>query len=214
MWRVGHVCGPLDFTPLQFCSWANRFDYPPPHPPDPPAYRTLYCAEHRATCLREVFDPLYPSLKTARDMASALSCTLEEALSQAGEVTPEPIVTSALAPARIELLSGHLEDLRDVKLRRQLEKEHAELLLANGAERLDTSVTRGPVRVVTQVIGRSLYERGAAGVIYGSKIDDLPCIALFEGRSRLVPDGDEEPLAGLLDELKPIFDDLGLRLNA
>lgn len=176
-------------------------------------YRTLYCAENRRTCFLEIFDPLYPSLKTAQDLASKLGCTLAEALALGGSVSLDLLLSSAIVPARIEILSGDLVDLRKIETLRQLQLEHADLLLASGVARLDNSVARGPDRRITQTIGQALHAKGAAGVIYGSRIDDLACIALFEGRSRLLPDGPGEPLTGLLQELHGVFTELGLKLD-
>jgi len=57
-------------------------------------------------------------------------------------------------------------------------------------------------------------DRGGAGIVYGSNLDDSPCAALFEGRSLLiaVPGSDPEPLTAAHPDLVKICDELGLHL--
>lgn len=57
-------------------------------------------------------------------------------------------------------------------------------------EHLDISEVRSRDRIVTQTLGRFVFERDAAGVLYRSNLDDLPRVALFEQRAALTADGE------------------------
>ena len=61
-------------------------------------------------------------------------------------------------------------------------------------EHLDISQVRSRTRPVTQALSRFLFERGAAGIVFRSNLDDLPCVALFEDRTRVVPEGESVSL--------------------
>ena len=78
-------------------------------------------------------------------------------------------------------------------------------------DHLDISEVRGRRRAVTQALSRWLFERGA-GIAYRSNLDDLPCLALFEGRAFLTPEGESEHLTNLPPELIQVIEELGLRL--
>ena len=199
MWRVGHISAPLDFVPRDRLSWTHRFDDPER------SYRTLYCAVERETCFLEVFYSKRPDLTAIDEMAAAHGCSRQEAWQQAGVVSREEILTKAIAPARIEVESGEVLDIEDAFLRFQLELEHL--------QELDISTLRSKNRPLTQKIGRFLYERGVAGVAYGSRIINSRCLALFEGRARLVPDGAAQPLGEVLDELCVSLGKIGLSLK-
>jgi hypothetical protein len=118
-----------------------------------------------------------------------------------------------LAPATLEL-DGPLTDVDDPATRTALERAHAALLAEHGMDHLDISEVRSRTRVVTQRIGRALYEDGAAGVRFGSNLDDRPCFAVFEARGRLVAVPDEPPLLLTADlpVLVQVCDEYGLRL--
>lgn len=201
MWRVGHISAPLDFVPHDFVSWAHRYDDPDG------SYRTLYCAPERETCFLEVFYDKRPDLATIDDIVSTQGCSREEAWRQAeaGMISRKEILDKAIAPARIEVDSGEMVDIEDLALRFQLELEHS--------KELDLSVLRSKDRFLTQKLGRFLHERGVAGVAYGSRIVNSRCIALFEGRARLVPDGPAQPLEEVLDELAVSLGKIGLSLK-
>jgi hypothetical protein len=131
----------------------------------------------------------------------------------AGAVTPEWRAQRVLAPATLEL-DGRLTDVDDPATRTALERAHAKLLAEHEMAHLDISEVRSRTRVVTQHIGRALYEDGAAGVRFGSNLDDRPCFAVFEARGRLVAVRDEPPLelTGALAVLVQVCHEYGLRL--
>ncbi|MFL6197843.1 MAG: RES family NAD+ phosphorylase [Thermoanaerobaculia bacterium] len=195
---MGHISAPLDFVPRDHASWTHRFDDPER------SYRTLYCAEQRETCFLEVFYSKRPDLTAIQEMADSYGCSLQEARQQAGAVSLEEILTRSIAPARIEVESGDVLDIEDLDLRSMLELEHL--------EELDISVLRGKNRVLTRKLSRTLFKQGAAGVVYGSRVVDSRCIALFEGRARLIPDGEPEPLKDRLDELRAVLERIDLTL--
>jgi hypothetical protein len=132
----------------------------------------------------------------------------------AGAVTAEWRDQRVLAPATM-ILDGDLVDVDDPKVRRRLERSHAALLAEHDMAHLDIAEVRSRTRVVTQAIGRSLYEHGAAGVRFGSNLDDQPCFAMFEARGRLEPHGSEPPLPLTVDlaVLVQVCDEYGLRLS-
>jgi hypothetical protein len=120
-----------------------------------------------------------------------------------------------LAPARVEYLAGgELIDLNDSRVRAELEREHAALLHRHGMDHLDISQIRSRDREVSQELAGALFDLGAAGVAYGSNLDDLPCYALFENRAHLVRDGDPEFLNSSLAEFVRICLEFGLASSA
>ena len=118
----------------------------------------------------------------------------------AGTVTGELRRKRVLIFAALEL-DAELIDVDEPASRQELEDRHAALLAAHGMEHLDIAAIRSRTRIVTQTIGRSLYEQGAGGVSFGSNHDDQPCYALFEGRAQLIADRDASRV-----ELKPDLD--------
>jgi hypothetical protein len=206
VWRLGHRAAPLDFIPLQHCGWQHRWDDPQR------AYRTLYCAQDAITCLREVLADLRPD--------TAMLAEFEELFgpdagvsAAAGAVSAQWRAQRVLAPATLDL-DGRLTDVDDPATRTGLERAHAALLAGHGMAHLDISELRSRTRVVTQRIGRALYEDGAAGVRFGSNLDDRPCFAVFEARGRLVAVPAEPPLTLTADlaVLVEVCDEYGLRL--
>jgi hypothetical protein len=121
----------------------------------------------------------------------------------AGTVPAEFRRERVLAPADLVLDDGELVDVDAPKTRARLEREHAPLLAEHGMGHLDVSEVRSRTRVVTQRIGRSLYEGGAAAIAFGSNLDDRPCYAVFEARGHLAPRGDGPPLE-LEADLEPL----------
>jgi hypothetical protein len=130
-----------------------------------------------------------------------------------------PAVTSQwrrerlLVPAELEILSGEVVSLDDVSVRRGLERELADLLLAMEAERLDIDVIQGKERKVTQAIARALFKAGAAGIAYRSKYDNELCLALFEGRARLVHRGEPRSLTDRCPEFDQVCREFDLSLE-
>jgi len=199
---VGQVSG-LDFTPWEFLSWKNRFDHPEK------AFRTLYCAEHRQTAFREVLADFRPNAKARAEYKEIF-----------GDDLPPPRITSAwregkvLAQGIVTVLEGVLVNVDDPELRQRFGQLHADLLTHHGMDHLDIAQIRSKDRPVTQAVTRFVAEQGAAGIIYGSNLDDLPCTALFEGRSLLVPvpGSDPEPLTPSHPDLMTICNEFGLLL--
>ena len=129
----------------------------------------------------------------------------------AGELRARRVL--AQADMRLE---GPLVDVDEPAVLTDLEHRHAILLAEHGMEHLDISQIRSEDRIVTQTIGRSLHGDGAAGLAFGSNLDDQPCFALFEGRATLEPL--EPPVVVALDDdlgiLRQVAAEYGLRLVA
>lgn len=195
--------------PRAYCGWQHRWDDPRRQ------YRTLYCAAQAITCLREVLADLRPNTRMLADMQATVG--RDAALATlAGTVTAEFQRERVLVLAKLEL-DGELIDVDEPATRHQLEQRHAALLSAHGMDHLDIAAIRGRTRIVTQTIGRSLYEAGAGGVAFGSNHDDQPCYALFEGHAQLQadPHKHKEPLelTPELDILQQVCDEWGLRVE-
>jgi len=119
-----------------------------------------------------------------------------------GTVPPEWLLEHSLAPGLLEIHSGNLVRLDNLGVRSRLEREHLDLLVDHDVQRLDISTIRSrDQRFVTQRIARSLYEQGAAGIVYRSNLDNHLCYALFEGRANLVqlapPELFADPVRGM-----------------
>ena len=203
VWRVGHISAPLDFPPREVLSWKNRFDDPDR------VFRTLYCAQGRKTALREVLADFRPNAKARAEYRDLF-----------GEELPPPRIKEVwlqervLARGEIRFLQNDLANVDDPALRHQFEQLHADLLARHGMDHLDISQIRSKDRPVTQALTRFLADRGAAGIVYGSNLDDLPCAALFEGKALLVPvpGPDPEPLTAFYPDLVAVCDEFGLVL--
>lgn len=129
----------------------------------------------------------------------------------AGTVSEEFRRERVLAPAEL-VLDGELVDVDDPGTRAELEREHAAMLSEHGMAHLDVAQIRSRTRVVTQHIARTLYERGAAAIRFGSNLDDRPCYAVFEARGHLAARGPVLELTPELPELVAVCDEYGLRL--
>jgi hypothetical protein len=138
-----------------------------------------------------------------------------------GEDLPAPRITRGwratrvLAQGTLKILKGDLVDIDDPVLRQQFAQFHGDLLARHGMDHLDIAQIRGKDRPITQALTRFIADRGAAGIEYGSNLDDQPCAALFEGRSFLDPvDGSEpEPLTSAHADLVAVCDEFGLVLE-
>jgi RES domain len=212
-WRVGYHESPLDFVPRDLCSWEHRFDDPERE------YRTLYCAAHRLTAIRETLQDLRPDPNTRADFAQF---QLDQGVLPADLFQPAREVTVRWRSQHI-LVAADIQrhdpncrfaDLDDVAIRNELERVHADLLRRYGMEHLNISEIRSKNRAVTQQIGRDLFERGAAGVLFRSDVDDQQCIALFEERGWL-EDTDEAwvSLADEVPELRQVCAEFDLLLR-
>ncbi len=66
--------------------------------------------------------------------------------------------------------------------RQEIENRHVELLVEHGANHLDPHEITTSRRVITQTIAADLFDRGASGVRFPSRLDGNACVALFETR--------------------------------
>jgi hypothetical protein len=171
----------------------------------------LYAARDVETCLREVLADLRPDTTMLTEFRELFGrdAGLEAA---AGMVGAELRRERVLAAADLVLDDGELVDVDVPGTRAALEREHAPLLAEHGMRHLDVAEVRSRTRVVTQRIGRALYESGAAAIRFGSNLDDQPCYALFEGRAELAPNGEPSALTPELEPLRRVCDELGLAL--
>jgi hypothetical protein len=194
----------LGFPPWELLSWRNRFDHPDK------VFRTLYCAEQRATAFREVLADFRPNARARAEYRAIYGEDLP-----APRVTPAWRAARALAQGTLEILRGDLADVDDPALRQRFARLHADLLSRHGMDHLDIAQIRGKDRPVTQAVTRFLADQGAAGIVYGSNLDDQPCAVLFEGRSFLAPapGSSPEPLAASHPDLVAICGELGLILD-
>lgn len=183
VWRVGLASGPLSFVPAERRSYNNRFDDLRQR------FGTLYCALVPETALREVLADLRPD-------AAAIARYVKIHGPEAARDIPSASVTAVwrqhhvLAPARLQL-EGPVLDLTDVEQRRTIELYHAALLAEHGLAHLDMHEITTPRRVVTKTIAADAFERlEIAAIRFASRLDGLPCYALFEGRGRLASAGE------------------------
>jgi hypothetical protein len=112
VWRIGHIEAPLDYVPHEYCSWEHRFDDPHRE------YRTLYCAQHKITCLREVLADLRPESRVRAEFAEfqlAQGVAADELEVPAREVTDAFRRSHVLAPARVQR-TGPIVDLDEPAL--------------------------------------------------------------------------------------------------
>lgn len=182
LWRVGHRSDPLAYTPHELCSWNHRFD------DREQRFRTVYCAEHPETSLREVLADLRPNLTAQQAFADAFGADALKDL-PAAPVTARWREEHLLGSARMAL-DGDLVDLTEPEVRAELEERHAALLLDHGLEHLDLHEITARRRVVTQSIAAGLFDRGVAALRFPSRLDGLPALALFEGRAELKQAGE------------------------
>jgi RES domain-containing protein len=190
-WRVAYSRGPLKFPAKKTRRWTGRFDDPLRD------YRTLYCAADRLTCFYEVLAPFRPDVAVHGErLAIQLPLPfVDVAIEQERRLIPLSRSWRSkhvLVPVRIHLAQGtFLVDLGRVPVRERIFHDYRHLM--SGVRRLDRNVIAGEERELTQMLSRLVYEEGAAGILYPSKLDGL-CVALFEHRSRLVATGRRELL--------------------
>lgn len=158
---------------------------------------------------------LRPDMETLAEI-HALFGPDQRLLASAGAVTAAFRRERVLAPATLVLdgadATAGLVDVDDPAVRAGLEREHAPMLAEHGLRHLDMAEIRSRTRVVTQRIARTLYERGAAAIKFGSNLDDRPCYAVFEARGRLLAAGDPVELAADLPDLVTVCAEYGLRI--
>jgi hypothetical protein len=179
VWRLGHRKNTCDFTPHRLYQWHHRFDDPKRK------YRTLYCANRAITCLRELLADLRPNTKAIAEFEELFSDLPEESLTIAGVVSAEWRRAHVLAKAEIQPRGVILVNVESPPEIKRQEKIHHELLQKHGITSLNIARLRSRQRVITQLISRTLYEEGHVGVQFRSRLDQLVCYALFEGRASL-----------------------------
>lgn len=205
VWRVGFHLSPCEFTPHGLCGWNHRFDDPKR------AYRTIYAADAKKTCLREVLADLKPDKKALADFKKLFGD--DPALSDAGAVTPAWRAKHVLLEVAIDISSGVMADIEASPMLAKLTNALASELAARKIKRLDAAAVRGRDRSLTRAASRLLFEDGHAGIDFRSRLDMVPCHALFEGRARLQPDGAAVPLTEDVPELLAVCKEYGLTLN-
>lgn len=206
VWRLGHRLAPCDFPPKRFYAWTNRFDDPSHE------YRTLYCADKKETCLREVLADLRPDIKAISEFRRLFGSGGEEDESF-GKVTKGWRRQNVLAQARIEALSGTVVDVENPSVRKSLERRLAEFLKKEGVRHFNPKELRSKKRHVTKCISRALFDDGYAGIKFHSHLDSLPCYALFEFRARLNQLGETIPLHENVPELVAVCKEFSLTLQ-
>lgn len=90
--------------------------------------------------------------------------------------------------------------------------QHAKLLADHGMPHLDIAELRCRDRVISQTLSRFVYDQGGSGILYRSDLDDLRCVALFDGRARLIEGGSREPLTERPTELLDVCNEFALRM--
>jgi hypothetical protein len=195
--------------PERVCSWEHRFDDPKHE------YRTLYCAESVLTAIREVLADLRPNAVARADFAQwqlAQGISREELFEPARRVTRRWREEHVLVAVDVER-DGPIADIDDVTLREELERAHFDLLREHGMDYLNISEIRSKNRVVTQTISRDLFQRGVAGLVFRSNLDDGRCLVAFEGRSELNATAEAVPLTQNVPELAAVVMEYGLFLS-
>ncbi len=177
------------------------------------SYRTIYCAADRMTALYEVLAPFRLSATFLNERAAMPPSPswvepLPEEETDAGRVPLSWQQRKVLAPARIQLLRGYLINLDSVPIREQIVRKYPWLFREHAVDYLDRDVIQGKSKELTRALGL-LYEEGAAGVCYPSKLNGV-CAALFERRARLIPSGRLERLTKPIPEFQQACHDLGL----
>lgn len=204
VWRVGYFASPCEFTPHHLCGWNHRFDDPRRQ------YRTIYAADKRETCLREVLADLRPDKKAVADFKKLFGD--DESVECAGRVTGVWREKHVLVQAEIDISSGEMADIESASILSDLSGRLGRELAARKLKRLDVARVRSQDRSLTRAASRLLHDAGHAGIDFRSRLDRVPCHALFEGRARLDQLGLLIPLSGKVAELSVVCAEYGLKL--
>lgn len=203
---MGPVERPLGFPPRRAgeAPGAGRFDDPLGE------YSVLYCAGFQSVALRETLQHFRRDTRTIARL---------ETLYGEGQAPPALVPADwrsarVLMPARIRLADGReLAAYEDPGLLRRLEEGFASLLAELGIHNLDVPALRSRERTVSQLLGRSLYNQGFAGVAFRSGVPPSgACAAIFEGRGELEPAGRPRPLVRSLPALRTVAREFKLEL--
>jgi hypothetical protein len=205
VWRVGHFASPCEFTPRHLCGWNHRFDDPRRE------YRTIYAADKKETCLREVLADLKPDKKAVAEFKKLFGD--DESVECAGRVTQAWREKHVLVQAVIDVASGDIADIDSAPILADLSERLAPELADRKLKRLDAARIRSQDRPLTRKASRLLYDDGHAGINFRSRLDKVPCHALFEGRARLNQRGTAVRLTEKVAELSVVCAEYGLRLR-
>lgn len=205
VWRVGYFASPCDFTPHHLCGWNHRFDDPRRE------YRTIYAADKKETCLREVLADLRPDKKAIADFKKLFGD--DDSVECAGRVTAAWRAKHVLVQVRIKVFSGKMADIESGPVLADLSDRLARELAARKLKRLDIARLRSQDRDLTRAASRLLHDDGHAGIDFHSRLDKVPCHAVFEGRARLDQDGAAIPLSGRPPEFLAVCAEYSLKLN-
>lgn len=205
VWRVGYFASPCDFTPHHLCGWNHRFDDPRRE------YRTIYAADKKETCLREVLADLKPDKKAIADFKKLFGD--DDSIECAGRVTGAWRAKHVLVQVRIKIFSGTLSDIESAPVLADLSKRLEGELTERKLKRLDIARLRSRDRDLTRAASRLLHDDGHAGIDFRSRLDKVPCHALFEGRARLDQVGVAIPLSRRFPELLAVCAEYSLKLN-
>jgi hypothetical protein len=204
VWRVGFAGSPCEFTPRHLCGWNHRFDDPSR------GYRTIYAADKKETCLREVLADLRPDKKTIADFKKLFG--EDDALDFAGRVPRAWRKKHALAQADVVTTSGAMAEIESASVLTGLSRRLSRELAARKLKRLDITRLRSQARGLTRAASRLLHDDGHCGIRFRSRLDKIYCHALFEGRAHLRPRGGAISLTGPVPELIAVCADYGLIL--
>jgi len=207
VWRLGYWKNPCDFIPRKLCKWHHRFDDPQKE------YRTLYAAQDKVTCLRELLADLRPNSKAIEEFEEWFGASGENGLTIAGVVSAKWRQSNVLVEGNVQLLQGRFINIETPAVRQRLEKKHATLLQSHGIKRLSLAHLRTRERMITQSISRTFFNDGKAGIHFRSRLDRRSCYALFEGRALLRQTAAAIPLIGDIPELMQVCGEFTLVLR-
>jgi hypothetical protein len=137
----------------------------------------------------------------------------DDSVECAGRVTKVWREKHVLVQAKINVSSGKIADMASAALLDDLTARLQPELTARKHKRLDAARIRSQDRGLTRAASRLLYSDGHAGIVFRSRLDDIPCHALFEGRARLDQLGSSIPLSGKVTELASVCMEYGLTLQ-
>ena len=205
LWRVGYRDAPCDFTPHHLYAWINRFD------DELREYRTIYAADRKETCLREVLADLRPNKKAITDFLKIFgkSGVEENSFGVVSSVWRGKNVLAQVSPV---IVSGRMIDVEDAAVLRRLEPDLAEFLQTEGIRVFNAATVRSRNRRLTQKISRLLFNEGEAGIDFHSHLDANPCHSYFEFRAELHQIGQPISLTQNIPEFLLVCKEYGLRL--
>lgn len=170
LYRLGRLPDPLAWPPRQYAG-DGRFDDPLGE------FRVLYAAEQRLACLVET---LYRFRRPLVTLEAERALRADEAPPALAATLPSGWVrTRGFCRLQLDAERQWL-DLRSLDTRESLRPIFASLLDHLGLPEFDLGAVYGSHRVLTQGIARWAYERGFAGLRYGSRyVEEFNCWAIF-----------------------------------